>query len=56
MKKTYINPTTDEITLNMAHPLLTVSTIQFDDAGGGTIELNGKDPDGDVMAPSFTDF
>lgn len=50
MKKTYINPTIDEITLNISHHLLAVSGIEFDDAGGGTIGVNNQDPDdGDAM-------
>ena len=59
MKKTYINPTTEIVMLNIGQNLLIGSPASFDDLGGGevtldpSIELNPGSLDDEVLSPDF---
>ena len=59
MKKTYINPTTEIVMLNIGQNLLIGSAVSFDDLGGGevtldpSIELNPGSLDDEVLSPNF---
>ena len=66
MKKTYINPTTEVVKLNIGQNLLIGSPASFDDLGGGEVTLDPSielDPSSldEVLSPDFgtdgvTDF
>ena len=54
MKKTYINPATEIVKLNIAQSLLIGSPASFDGTGGGSVKLTDDDPDdGEAMGRSF---
>ena len=58
MKKTYINPTTEIVMLNIGQNLLIGSPASFDDLGGGEITLEptielGTDPGDEVLGRDF---
>ena len=60
MKKTYINPTTEVVKLNIAQNLLIGSPASFDDLGGGEITLEptielGSDPSDEVLGRDFSE-
>ncbi len=62
MKKTYINPTTEVVKLNIGQNLLIGSPAVFDDLGGGEItlepstELNPSILDDEVLSPDLGDI
>ena len=61
MKKTYINPTTEVVKLNIGQNLLIGSPAVFDDLGGGEVTLDPStelDPNvlGDEVLSRETDF
>ena len=59
MKKTYINPTTEVVKLNIGQNLLIGSPAVFDDLGGGEVTLESTELDpslGDEVLSRETDF